>query len=192
MIYLIRVNCMANKIIVSHSTFGLGYVYENEINNQTIDFYYQDKKTTITNRIGFDFNPFFTIPSPVAINEILNETYSINFNKISDTELTSLNKNSPIKISFKSPSTICGTVNEGYSDYKVTYNFIKHEGICTCNSKTNCRHALFLLNKANEYIKELLNDTKIDLDLKKLLGEITYSRSYSNKLIDFKIIKQFK
>ncbi len=183
---------MANKIIVSHSSYGLGYVYENEINNQNIDFYYQDKKATITNRIGFDFNPFFTIPSPVAINEILNETYSISFNKISDTELTSLNKNSPIKISFKSPSTICGTVNEGYSDYKVTYNFIKHEGICTCNTKTNCKHALFLLNKANEYIKELLDDTKVNIDLKNLLDQITYSRYYSNKLIDLKIIKQFK
>lgn len=186
---------MANKIIVSHSTFGLGYVYENEINNQTIEFYYQDKKANITNRIGFDFNPFFTIPSPVAINEILNATYNINFNKISDAEITYLinsNKNNPIKISFKSPSTIYGIVDERFKEFNVTYNFIKHEGICTCNIKTNCKHAYYLLYRANEYIKELLDDTKIDLNLKKLLGEITYSRYYSTSLFNFKVIKNFK
>ena len=169
---------MANKIIVSHSSLGIGYVYKEEINNPVIDLYpiKHNFSVSITNTNGLKHNQFLVIPSLETINELLNETYENKFSNITAATQFALqhhNKGRELKIEFSSPTTLRGMVYEEYKEYFVSYDFKWHKSECTCK-KINCQHAYFLLNKTRQVINKLLNDIKIDLDLKDFLSEITY------------------
>ena len=45
---------MDNKIVVSLKNCGLGYIYQNEKDNDPIDFYYQNQVKKVKNSSGIE------------------------------------------------------------------------------------------------------------------------------------------
>ena len=60
---------MDDKIVVSLKNCGLGYIYQNEKDNDPIDFYYQNQVKKVKNSSGIDDN--FNFIKNILLNLIM-------------------------------------------------------------------------------------------------------------------------
>ena len=189
---------MDNKIVVSLKNCGLGYIYQNEKDNDPIDFYYQNQVKKVKNSSGIDDNFNFIKMDESFLNSILNKKYSSKFDnatKNRSQELINItNLNSDISLS--SPTMIEANI-KGSSNYtyhtRVSFFRNTFFSTCSCPVGSCCKHAFALLEIVNNKIKNFDQEEtyNLDNDLVSTLQKINTNK-FDTYYFDYSKMKLFK
>ena len=189
---------MDDKIVVSLKNCGLGYIYQNEKDNDPINFYYQNQVKKVKNSSGIDDNFNFIKMDESFLNSILNKKYSSKFDnatKNGSQELINItNLNSDISLS--SPTMIEANI-KGSSNYtyhtRVSFFRNTFFSTCSCPVGSCCKHAFALLeivnNKINNFDQE--ETYNLDNDLVSTLQKINTNK-FDTYYFDYSKMKLFK